>query len=464
MECLFGASKKIVVDSRDTDAVKADPRGAIKGHINIPYNSLSLYESRMKNFNSIFPKKDSLILVYGETEKIAESFKNALETRCGYTNVHNCKTAEHISSQICDIEFTSEPNLISHFATHDEIRALYRSGAVLIDSRDAAEIAKEKDAFVNHVNIPWSTFSKFSAKLNAFGPDLLSPKDHPVMIHCMRGRRAQFFKEALEKQCNYTNVYNVEHPMRVHTALPELEQTSIPNIFSEHLNAEQIKSLGGAVSIFDAREPEEIGRLGDAVLGHINIPVSDFSQYCSRLSLFDNIISPKVDPVLVYCTNGRRASLLKDALQRRCGYKNVFTCSSPHDILTAFPGRESTDEPMPLSPYASPEELTYLVQRGALIVDVREPEEIDINNAFSGRINLPWGSCSDYLSKLSVFDDMLGAKSCLIIVHCTTGRRSGLFKDILEKHCGFTNVFNGQNFERIHAAATQAEGILKFSL
>ena len=269
----------------------------------------------------------------------------------------------------------------------------------------------------------------------------------------MGGRRAAFFKERLEKDCNFTNVYNCENARRVHDALPELPQTAVPNTLSDTVSADEIRTFGDGIRIIDTREPEEIAWAKDAIQGHINIPWSSFSHYVSRLTTFENVIGGKESPVLVYCTNGRRACFLKEALQLRCGYTAVFSCATIADIKNAFPDEMLTEAVDMLSPYASVIELKHLFDLGAIVVDAREPEEITAVGAFAGHINIPWSSAEEFMPKLTQFEDILGEKSRPVIIHCMNGRRAGMLKEMLERRAGYTKVFNGEHPGRIANAA-----------
>lgn len=177
----------VLVDTRDTDDITARG-GAAAGHINIPWSSFELYESRIRYLHSIFSSKDTPIVLYADPEaaQSAVLFKDALEQRCGYTNVQSCESADDLVAAKPSINLTSQPNLISNFVDATEIRVLYDQGAVLIDSRDPDEIEREKDSPQGHVNIPWSTFGHYSSKLNAFGDKLLGSndkgKDSPVLV------------------------------------------------------------------------------------------------------------------------------------------------------------------------------------------------------------------------------------------------------------------------------------------
>ncbi len=86
------------------------------------------------------------------------------------------------------------------------------------------------------------------------------------------------------------------------------------------------------------------------------------------------------------------------------------------------------------SDIASKGEVREWVDSGALIVDVRTPEEFAVAR-FDGAINIP-------LSELDQNLQIFGDKDMKIIVYCRTGNRSGQAKKLLNNN-GFKNVING---------------------
>jgi phage shock protein E len=82
-------------------------------------------------------------------------------------------------------------------------------------------------------------------------------------------------------------------------------------------------------------------------------------------------------------------------------------------------------------------DLKNLIDKGAFLVDVREPGEFAVGSA-KGAINIPLGSV---ISQLSKFKDKEN-----IVVFCRSGNRSGQAKTILEQN-GFKNVVNGGTWE-----------------
>ena len=74
------------------------------------------------------------------------------------------------------------------------------------------------------------------------------------------------------------------------------------------------------------------------------------------------------------------------------------------------------------------------IRAGALLVDVRSPEEFK-TGAVKGAINIPH---TDVESNLSKFGEV---KDREIVLYCHSGRRAGVAKETLER-AGYTHVFN----------------------
>lgn len=81
------------------------------------------------------------------------------------------------------------------------------------------------------------------------------------------------------------------------------------------------------------------------------------------------------------------------------------------------------------------------VAKGALLVDVRSPEEF-ASGSVKGAVNIP---LDEVESRVNEFK---GKPS--VIVFCRSGNRSGQAKSILES-AGIKNVINGINTENINA-------------
>jgi phage shock protein E len=449
---LFSTDGAVIIDCRDPNEIEGNA-DAISGHINIPWNSIKVYESRLLNFDSIIGGKDVTVLIYCRSGRRAGFFQSLLQTKGGYSRVFNTENSKRMHEACPELELTNAPNLLTPYACSDDIRALVARGARLVDNRDPDEIEKTGDAVEGHINIPWSSYKQFESLLEYF-EEILGPKDAPVIVYCRSGKRSALFKAALEKHCGFSNVFNGENPSRILGACANLLGVSQPQTLSPFPSVDQIRRLlsAGAV-IVDAREPEEIERLGDAFEGHVNIPASSVASVQSRLAFSSNIIGPKAGLVVVHCMRGRRAAAVKEALEQRCAYIRVFNGENPQRIHSAAPSLAQTTVANTVSPFASAEEIRELVAAKAVIIDAREPEEIeDRKDAVSGHVNIPWTSFGRYLSRLSQSTDILGPKESPVIVYCASGRRASMFKEALEQTCGYTNVFNCQNSARVRAA------------
>ncbi len=86
-------------------------------------------------------------------------------------------------------------------------------------------------------------------------------------------------------------------------------------------------------------------------------------------------------------------------------------------------------------------DLAKLVESGALLIDVRTPNEF-AGGHVKGAINIPVGSIASGIQKKAK------DKSKPIIVYCHSGARSGAAKKAL-LNAGYTNVVNAGSLHRI---------------
>lgn len=97
----------------------------------------------------------------------------------------------------------------------------------------------------------------------------------------------------------------------------------------------------------------------------------------------------------------------------------------------------------------SAEELSTLIKNGAVLVDVRTPQEYSEGNVPKS-LNIPLGELQQNLKKLNPQQD--------IIVFCRSGNRSSQAKSILEKN-GFTKVVNGGTWQNVKSAQKASENL-----
>ena len=80
------------------------------------------------------------------------------------------------------------------------------------------------------------------------------------------------------------------------------------------------------------------------------------------------------------------------------------------------------------------------LKRGALVVDVRTVEEFNTRH-LTNVVNIPLAELKDKLP------GVVTNKSQVVLLHCRTGRRSGIAESEL-RALGYTNAFNIGAFER----------------
>lgn len=89
------------------------------------------------------------------------------------------------------------------------------------------------------------------------------------------------------------------------------------------------------------------------------------------------------------------------------------------------------------------------LKRGALVVDVRTVQEFQTKR-LTNVVNLPLDQVKEKISTV------VTNKSDVVLLHCRTGRRSGLAETEL-RALGYTNVFNIGSFEKAQKILTAAE-------
>jgi phage shock protein E len=96
------------------------------------------------------------------------------------------------------------------------------------------------------------------------------------------------------------------------------------------------------------------------------------------------------------------------------------------------------DKPKPAtaSP-AAPSAVEQAIQEGALIVDVRTPEEY-ASGHYPGAVNIPVDEIERRMNELGP------DKNRPIVLYCRSGRRSGIALDLVRR-AGYTRAVNGIN-------------------
>lgn len=83
------------------------------------------------------------------------------------------------------------------------------------------------------------------------------------------------------------------------------------------------------------------------------------------------------------------------------------------------------------------------------LIDVRQPEELSIDGAIEGAVNIPLATVPLRLDEIK---EMKGPK----IIFCKSGGRSGQACQFLAQN-GFDEIYNGGGFMQVHMALEQAK-------
>lgn len=92
---------------------------------------------------------------------------------------------------------------------------------------------------------------------------------------------------------------------------------------------------------------------------------------------------------------------------------------------------------------SGPSDVEQKIQAGAIIVDVRSPEET-ASGIYRGAVNIPIDQAE---SRIAEF----GAKDKPVVLYCRSGNRAGRVKQMLESR-GFTDVTNAGGIADMPAA------------
>jgi len=81
------------------------------------------------------------------------------------------------------------------------------------------------------------------------------------------------------------------------------------------------------------------------------------------------------------------------------------------------------------------------IQQGAMVVDVRTPEEF-AEGHLENAINIPFENIAEEFTKRGI------AKDQSVVLYCRSGRRSGIAQESLVK-LGYSNTYNGGGYQSL---------------
>ena len=97
-------------------------------------------------------------------------------------------------------------------------------------------------------------------------------------------------------------------------------------------------------------------------------------------------------------------------------------------------------------PKVTPDEVKKMKEKGnLLIVDVRDPLEVEQSGMVEGAVNVPRGMLEFRADPASPYHDNAFAKDKPVVVYCASGGRSALSGKVL-KDMGYKRVYNMGGF------------------
>lgn len=341
----------------------------------------------------------------------------------------------------------------------EKLQAAMDAGAVLIDVREESEFAE--GAITGAVNIPIRTLMQNLDQV---------PTDQPVIVYCASGHRAAMAGAVLH-MAGYANVrvfaagYGAwaaaqeeagDVPAEVAAAV--VSDFDVVNQVGAFLEAipegyysagaiEKFQEMMDATSplLIDVREASEYAE--GHIPGAVNIPLRTLTQNLDKI--------PSDSPVVVYCASGHRAGTALGAL-KLLGYENVKSFAGGWKAWSGAGAEVSTEAteaavvtPKDVNPEAlaaadeflvnipegffavgSVEKMAEAMDAGAVIIDVREPDEFSQGHIATA-VNIP-------LRTLAASMDQIPTDQP-VIVYCASGHRAALANSALHM-MGFSNV------------------------
>jgi rhodanese-related sulfurtransferase len=108
-------------------------------------------------------------------------------------------------------------------------------------------------------------------------------------------------------------------------------------------------------------------------------------------------------------------------------------------------------------PKLSPAEAAAAIRKGdVLVVDVRDPSEVQQSGKLKGAVNVSRGTLEFRADPASPSHNPAFRQDATILVHCASGGRSALAARTLQE-MGFTSVFNIGGFKDLVAAGAETE-------
>ena len=278
-----------------------------------------------------------------------------------------------------------------------EVLQRQRGGAMLLDTREPADFAAGHLRGAVNVGL--------QGRFAEWAGDVLDPRRDIVLVGdptaslegCVRLARIGFDR----------TVGQLADPGEVLTTHPELIEAS------SWLTIEQLAELRGLepdLQLVDVRNPGETA--AGTLPGAREVPLAVLTDCLDSID--------RTRPLVVYCASGYR-SLIAASLLRHHGHLDVSDLVGGYGAWAAA-GLPAAAAASIETPEVAAGRGAALVEAGALLLDVREPDEWEAGHA-PAAVLVPMGQVHDRASTLS--------SGRVIVVICRSGGRSAAVTELL---------------------------------
>ncbi len=283
----------------------------------------------------------------------------------------------------------------------DDVLRRQAEGATLLDTREPADFAAVHVRGAVNVGLQ-GRFAEWAGDVLDADSDIVLVGDPDAALEA----RVRLGRIGFDRV-----VGQLRDPARVFSTRADLIEAS------SRLTIEQLAEMRGLMPVLQVVDVRNPGETRDGTLpGAREIPLPVLVDSLDALT-------PNL-PVVIYCASGYRSSIAASVL-RGAGFADVS------DLLGGFAAWDGAE--LPLShgaasenaadaPEVSAGEGDKLVAAGALLLDVREPDEWDLGHAPRASF-IPMGEVHDRLSEISADE--------LVVVVCRSGGRSAAVTEVL---------------------------------
>jgi rhodanese-related sulfurtransferase/glyoxylase-like metal-dependent hydrolase (beta-lactamase superfamily II) len=284
----------------------------------------------------------------------------------------------------------------------DEVLARARDGAALLDTRDPADFAAGHVRGAANVSLQ-GRFAEWAGNVITPDRDIVLVGDPAAATESKVRLGRVGYDHVVGQLADSGTVFSTRDDVITTSSRLTIEQLA------------ELRGLEPALQIVDVRGP---GETADGTLpGAREIPLPVL------VSAIDGL--DRDAPVVVYCAGGTRSQVAASALET-AGFRDVSDVLGGYGAWAGAGLPTSTahgdGDVLETTPQVSARAARALVDDGALLLDVREPDEWDVEHAFAA-VLVPMAQVKAHADELP--------RDRRIVVVCRSGGRSAAVTDAL---------------------------------